>query len=134
MVKPFSDMRLARLLALALLLAAAVTAGLVVARVHWLLLVLYVPLALLFLILTDAAVIQRLFPLRRTREEVMQLLQSLVDGTATPYDYQSFVILRIQDPQLDAIRVQFLAAASRDQTQRDRLARECLDEMRKGAA
>jgi hypothetical protein len=134
MTRPFSDMRPSRFLALLLLISGLGAGGVLVARLSLWLLLIYVPLAFFAWIVGDAGVIQRFFPLRRTRDEVATLLKSLVDGSATTYDWQSFVTLRIEDPLLDTIRVRLLAQAPRPDFDRARLAKECLDELTNGAA
>jgi hypothetical protein len=135
MGKPLSDMRPARLLALVLLLVALAAVGVLIARKSLWLLLVYGPIALFLLVLMDPALIQRIFPLRRTRAEVVQLLQTIVDGTAMSYDWQSFLMLRIEDPQLDALsRVRLLAQMPGNVAPPAHIVRECLDELTKSAA
>jgi hypothetical protein len=40
----------------------------------------------------------------RTNEEVIQILQSTLDGTASSLDWDNFVSVQIKDPVLDGIR------------------------------
>lgn len=130
----FRDVRAGRARAVAAAIMALAAGAWFVARIHVLLLLVYLPVAVVLFALADAVVIQRIFPLKRGRDEVARLLEAILDGRGTESDWRSLVMLRMEDPQLEAIRGRLLAVAMRDPARREAIARECLEQLREGAA
>ena len=134
MLTPFQELRLERGVILMVLLLGCIALGWLLSRANLVLALAYAPIALVLLGRLDAAVIQRFFPLERTRFEVMGILQAFLDGTAADSDWTFFTRLRIADPQLDAIRARLLLEGARGSAERAAVIRACLAELRAGAA
>ena len=47
--------------------------------------------------------------MKRTREEVAQTIEAFVDGTGRQWDWDGFISIRLDDPELEAIRKKCVA-------------------------
>ena len=51
----------------------------------------------------------------RSKEDVVKYLQSFLNGTEGPWDYDDFVSIPIQDPALDSMRERVLTVNTEDE-------------------
>lgn len=71
------------------------------------------PAAFLIALLVDSVALRFHLRVRRTEEEVAEFLRAIADGRAGPTAWERFVFEPIDDPRLEAIRLQLLAAERR---------------------
>ena len=47
--------------------------------------------------------------MKRTREEIAKTIEAFVDGTGRQWDWDGFISIRLDDPELEAIRKKCVA-------------------------
>jgi hypothetical protein len=130
MLNPLQDLRLERGILFIGLVLGGIALGWSLGRVNLVLALVYAPIALFVIAWLDSTVIQRFFPLERSRVEVLAILQAFLDGTTVPADWRYFTLVRLADPRLDAIRQRLLAETPNGPAERAAVIRACLAELR----